>query len=319
MSGKNLKVLITGASGLLGRQIVKYLEDTNLQSKYPVDGVQNYVFECLGLCHSRTKNKLRAVDIKNFDQVDQVIQEFKPNVIIHSAAVKNVESVENDFEAALRLNKDATENLAKIADRLGILFIYISTDYVFDGKNAPYKPNDKPNPLNKYGISKLSGEVVTTEVSKNHCIVRVPVLYGFTEPQNYGESAINVLIGNVRKQAPIKVDHQQTRYPTHCLDVSRFLTRLIIKYFEENGSEPNQVKGIFHCSGLESFTKYEICGIMAEFYNIPNEFIQPDLTTDFSLRPKNAQLDITDSYNLLNFKPVMIFKPSLKECLENFV
>lgn len=160
-------------------------------------------------------------------------------------------------------------------------------------------------------------------------------MYGFTEPENYGESAINVLIESVKKKAPIKVDHQQTRYPTHCLDVARFLTSLIIKYFEvfykllsieklfifnfkiKIGSD--KVKGIFHCSGLESFTKYEICCIMADLYNIKNDFIQPDLTTDFSLRPKNAQLDVTDSYNLLNFKPVMNFKPALKECLEKFV
>lgn len=77
MSTKNLKVLITGASGLLGRQVFKYLEDKTLQLQYPVDNVENYVFECLGLCHSRIKNKLRPIDLNKFDQVENLIQEFK--------------------------------------------------------------------------------------------------------------------------------------------------------------------------------------------------------------------------------------------------
>lgn len=77
MSTKNLKVLITGASGLLGRQVLKYLEDKNLQLKYPVDNVENYVFECLGLCYSRIKNNLHPIDLNKFDQVDNLIQEFK--------------------------------------------------------------------------------------------------------------------------------------------------------------------------------------------------------------------------------------------------
>lgn len=87
----------------------------------------------------------------------------------------------------------------------------------------------------------------------------------------------------------------------------------------KRNAEIKNINGIFHCSGLESFTKYEICCIMAELYEIKSDFIQPDLESDMSLRPKNAQLDITDSYKLLNFKPVMSFKLALKECLENFV
>lgn len=77
MTSKNLKVLITGASGLLGRQILNYLENNSLQLENPVDNCQNYVFECLGLCHSRAKNKLRPVDLNNFNQIDDVIQEFR--------------------------------------------------------------------------------------------------------------------------------------------------------------------------------------------------------------------------------------------------
>ncbi|CAF0711670.1 unnamed protein product [Brachionus calyciflorus] len=319
MTVNNVNVLITGASGLLGRQILTYFENAELHSKYPVDDIEKFKFNCLGLCHSRAKANLRPIDLNNFEQVDKLIDEFKPNVIIHSAAVKRVESVESDYDGAVRLNRDVTGYLAKVAAQLGILFIYISTDYIFDGTNPPYKIDSQTNPLNKYGKSKLLGEEVTKEASENHCIVRVPILYGFTEPNNYGESAINVLIENVRKGSPIKIDHQQTRFPTHCIDVSRFLARLVIKYYQENGTQPNPVRGVFHCSGLESFTKYEISCIMADAYGLSKEFMQPDLTSDFTLRPKNAQLDTSETYKFLTYQPVMLFKPSIKECLENFV
>lgn len=133
------------------------------------------------------------------------------------------------------------------------MFVYISTDYVFDGKNPPYKINDQTNPLNKYGMSKLNGEKATLGASLgnfnllllwllyllttsieiiDNIVVRVPVLYGHTEPNRYDESAINTLIEKVKKGEEFLVDNVQIRYPTHCVDVARFCCRLMIKYFK---------------------------------------------------------------------------------------
>ena len=80
MTVKNLNVLITGASGLLGRQVLKYFEDSNLQSKYLVDGIQNFKFNCLGLCHSRVKDKLRPINLNDPNQVNTLVEEFKVNL-----------------------------------------------------------------------------------------------------------------------------------------------------------------------------------------------------------------------------------------------
>lgn len=116
---------------------------------------------------------------------------------------------------------------------MGIVFVYISTDYVFDGKNPPYQIDAQTNPLSKYGQTKLQGEKVTKEASDQHCIVRVPVLYGHTEANNFSESAINIIYADITKLTEINIDNIQTRYPTHCIDVARFLMQLLNKRFNQ--------------------------------------------------------------------------------------
>lgn len=93
---------------------------------------------------------------------------------------------------------------------------------------------------------------------------------------------------------------------------------IILIISKKNPSNPT--RGIFHCSGLDAFTKYEMSCVIADQFQINKEHIKPDLTVDTSgLRPDNSQLDTTDSYAKLNFKPVMNFRDSIKECLEVFV
>ena len=115
----------------------------------------------------------------------------------------------------------------------GIVFAYISSDYVFDGKNPPYKIDAQPNPLSKYGYTKLEGERVTQKASDQHCIIRVPVLYGHTEENNFGESAINLIYEQIKKLTETNQDNIQIRYPTHCIDVARFIMQLMKKRFNQ--------------------------------------------------------------------------------------
>lgn len=329
----SLNVLITGASGLLGRAVLEYFLDEKLQEKYPSqDGPETTKFKwnCLGLCYSRPRANLRACDLNDAEQVEKVVAEFKPDAIVHCAAERRVANVENNYEKALQVNAGATEFLANLCAKSNILFIYISTDYVFDGTKPPYKISDQTNPLNKYGITKLKGEECTSKSSDKHCIVRVPVLYGRTEPNRFDESAINYLIEDVRKtDKQFKVDNFQIRYPTHCLDVARFLMQVIKRHRLSQISEPtggeNPIKGIFHCSASQKFTKYEVCCLMADLYGLPKSHIVPDLSAALDtevkpgMRPNNCQMDTDDSNSLLKFKPVLEFKNEIKDCLENFI
>lgn len=169
-----MKVLITGASGLLGRAIKSELE------KVPS-------WQILGLGFSRLDDGLRKVDLTNTEELNQVMCDFKPDVVVHSAAERRPDVVGTKEAETEALNIQATENIAKLTEGSSGFLLYISTDYVFDGTSPPYKVHSQPNPLNKYGKTKLEGEL-KTNCCQRHAILRVPILYG--DVQYVGESAV---------------------------------------------------------------------------------------------------------------------------------
>ena len=140
-----MKVLVTGANGMLGRDLCPYLEEL---------GVFVIPTDC------------DTMDITNFEQTNETISKIRPNLIIHCAAYTNVDKAEDDLETAEKINVLGAKNVAIAAQNINATMIYISTDYVFDGtKSEPYLPTDKPNPINNYGLTKYQGEL---EVQK-HC------------------------------------------------------------------------------------------------------------------------------------------------------
>jgi S-adenosylmethionine synthetase len=170
---KNKMILITGASGFLGRK------------------VYNLLPEAIGTYFSRPSEGLVKLDLADFDAVNGLLDANDIKVIIHCAAERRPDVAAQDPSKALKLNVKCTKHLAMEAKKRGIYLIYISTDYVFDGLDPPYKEDDAPNPINFYGKSKWLGE----QEVLNHCdtamILRVPVLYGPTVSGKNAESAGN--------------------------------------------------------------------------------------------------------------------------------
>ena len=140
-----MKILVTGANGMLGQDLCPILED-----------VGAFVIE----------TDADTLDITKGDAVEQALTDIHPDMVIHCAAYTNVDKAEEELETAKLINVTGTENIAKICGKLDIPLVYISTDYVFDGtKTAPYTPDDTTNPLNNYGLTKLQGE----EAVKKYC------------------------------------------------------------------------------------------------------------------------------------------------------
>lgn len=175
-----MTVVVTGASGLLGREIYKQFS-LSFQ-------------DVIGLGFSRAE-KLLKCNLLDFESTNKLIRDINPTVIIHAAAEKRPDVAAKNPEQAKMLNVFATQNLAKIAYSLNALFIYISTDYVFDGSFPPYEINDQPNPLNEYGKAKYEGEIQTSNAHPGSIILRIPVIYGKCEQRN--ESAVNILVDAV--------------------------------------------------------------------------------------------------------------------------
>uniref|UniRef100_A0A8C4T395 Methionine adenosyltransferase 2 subunit beta n=1 Tax=Erpetoichthys calabaricus TaxID=27687 RepID=A0A8C4T395_ERPCA len=287
------RVLVTGATGLLGRAVYKEFHDND--------------WHTIGCGHKRARPKFEKCNLLDPLAIRQLIQEFQPHVIIHCAAERRPDVVENQMDAATQLNVVASANLAKEA--AGIFLIYISTDYVFDGRNPPYAENDSPNPLNVYGKTKLEGE---KEVLRHNI---VPVLYGDVE--KIEESAVTVTFDKVQNNLEsFAIDHCQQRFPTYTKDVARVCRQLAEKRLQDSS-----IRGIFHYSGNEQMTKYEIACAIADAFNLPSSHLRPitePSVESTALRPHNAQLSCSRLENL-GIGQRTPFKQGIKESLWPFL
>ncbi|KAA1472560.1 NAD-P-binding protein, partial [Dentipellis sp. KUC8613] len=279
-----MKVLVTGASGVLGSAI--YAAFKQAPERHTV----------LGLAHSRATGDLKALDLLKADEVDALVREFRPDWIVHCAAERKPDVAEKDPEGTQKLNVSVPEHLAKLAKELGSTLIYISTDYVFDGTSPPYVPSARTNPLNIYGRTKRDGELAVLGVEGARGVVlRVPVLYG-PAPHN-ADSAVNILLDVVQDQSgkQYKMDHYQTRYPTNVLDIAAFLVRLA------RLPRTRHLPPILHYTAPEPFTKYEMCLIFARILGVPHAHIVPDANPPApgaTPRPHDTQLYVRETEDL---------------------
>ncbi|KAJ5912686.1 NAD dependent epimerase/dehydratase family protein [Penicillium tannophilum] len=255
-------VLVTGASGLLGRQVF----NTFQRSGVLVVGQ--------GLSRATPPTILKA-DLEKEEEVKYILDEVKPQIVIHCAANKSPDLCEKEPEKARKLNVDATRILAEQCSTRGALLIYISTDYVFPGVEgqAPYEVDAEPKPPNMYGQFKRDGEVAVLEATKATglgVVLRVPVLYGTAKDPS--ESAINCLVDAVMKaqdaDAGVKMDDWAQRYPTNTEDVARICRDIVIKYIKEK-HRMKELPHILQFSSEDRMTKYEICEKLAGVLGFP--------------------------------------------------
>lgn len=268
------KVVITGASGLLGRPILN-------------EFVNNGKYDAIGLAYSRVGENLVKLDLTDEAAVREFFAAQRPQFIVHSAAHRRPDVCENDADATEALNVSATRLLAEISRDLGAFMVYVSTDYVFDGTNPPYKPSDAPNPLNTYGRSKLEGEKVMREIiPQSSAVLRVPILYG--PCKELAESAVLIMLPAIRDTSkPAVMDSWAVRYPTYTPDVAAVI-RMMADY---RASHP-QFAGIFHFHGGVPMTRYDMAVGIAQIMGIASAHIKANPTpTPGAPRPQNAALD----------------------------
>lgn len=160
-----MKVLVTGASGLLGRAVYAHFA-----SRKDVT--------VIGVANSRASEPLQQLDLLDTEAVLNKVREASPDIIIHTAAERRPDVVEREPQRCQELNVDVPGRLARMASEIGVRIINISTDYVFDGSKPPYTVDSEPNPLNAYGTSKLLGERAVSENGEQGkaTSLRVPVL-----------------------------------------------------------------------------------------------------------------------------------------------
>ncbi len=297
------KVLITGASGLLGRAIFQsFTESTK--------------WEVLGLAYSRAGEKLRRVDLCDRQAVEKVLEEFQPDVVIHSAAERRPDVVEKQKEKTVALNVSATETLASLCSKRNTYLLYISTDYVFDGKNPPYAPNALTNPLNAYGISKRDGETVVLKYS-GLAVLRVPVLYGPVE--SLDESAVTILFKAVQDTSkPAKMSDYEQRYPTHVANCAQVCVGLAEKHLSSEGGISAGAPGTWHFSGKEPFTKYTMALAMADVFGLSGDHLTPVKgPSGGAVRPFDCHLDSSSTEAIVPIECIT-FREGIKDVLQKW-
>jgi len=182
-------------------------------------------------------------------------------VVLHLAAERRPDVLEKDKDLAQRLNSTATKVMAELSILYGSWLIYISTNYVFDGKLAPYAEDAAPCPLSVYGESKLAGEKAISSINPRAATLRVPLLYGPVEKLD--ETSVTVLL-NVVKQPNAKLDHWQERFPTNTEDVAEVLLEMVTRYIAFGKADPYAFAGIFHWQANHRMTKYTMGLAIAE-------------------------------------------------------
>jgi dTDP-4-dehydrorhamnose reductase len=277
------KLLVTGASGLLGSKIVGLARED-----YEVIPLHN--------TNSLHPNSLK-LDITNQNQVFNLFNKLKPDAAIHTASETNVDKCETEKKLAWEVNVDGTRNIAEACQTSGAKLLYISTDYVFNGKKGNYNEEDEPNPINYYGVTKLEGENQVIQHCKNYAILRTSVLYGWHPwKQNFATWAINELKQN--KEITVVEDHYNT--PTLADNLAEMAIEAI----------PKDLQGVYHACGSERIGRYEFARQIARAFDLNQNLIRPikmeQLTAWIAKRPRDSSLNTDKIRSQLEAKPLNI-------------
>jgi dTDP-4-dehydrorhamnose reductase len=299
--GPHFKVALIGATGLLGRAVANELA-----------AITRWQVIRTAFRHGDTSTI--TLDIRDEGAVRQFIADQAPDAIVVAAAERRPDVCENDPVLARALNVDALGFIAGAALEIGSWILSISTDYVFDGTQPPYQPDDAPNPLNAYGRSKLDGERALLQSGARSCVLRLPLLYG--PVIDWGESAVTgltpAIVESARGVAPAAMDAWATRYPTFTPDVA-----VVIRQLLECHEIGESVTGVTQWSGDEPMTKFDIARRIAQVLNIDACITAQQTPIDTTPRPQNCHL-ASDALEVLKIGQRTPFDTAIRAVLQNW-
>ncbi|TLY48057.1 MAG: dTDP-4-dehydrorhamnose reductase [Gammaproteobacteria bacterium] len=280
----SLKILLTGANGQLGCEMVELAKNLNLP------------------LYSFTRSQLNITEL---DQIQRTVATIKPNYIINTAAYTAVDKAEKESELAFSINCVGVKNLAKVAEEFDIPLLHISTDYVFDGqKKTPYIEEDEAQPLSIYGQSKLSGENLLRESWYKHIILRVSWVFGI-----FGNNFVKTIIRLAKEQKELKIIADQRGAPTYTGDIAMTLLKIIACL------DKGQTQwGTYHYTGMPTLSWYEfakkIVDELKQHQHLLLREIIPILTLEYpciARRPYNSELDCQKILQTFNIRPTHWF------------
>lgn len=280
-----MRILITGANGLLGRKLVSVLGEE--------ESVQLIISSRKGQHGPRGRNKEVLLDVTDLSMLKGVIDQHKPDVIINAAAMTQVDQCELEQDECWKQNVGSVTNLVRTCLDNNIHLVHVSTDFVFDGKEGPLDESAVPNPVNFYGKSKLEGENIILASGCSAAILRTVLVYGVTSDMSRSNIVLWVK-KSLEEKKPIRVVNDQFRTPTLAEDLA---TACFL-------AAQKKATGIYHVSGYEMMTPYDIAIRTADFFELDKALISP--VTDFiqpAKRPLKTGFIIEKAKRELGYNP----------------
>jgi len=283
------RVLITGANGLLGQELVAQM---SRRPEYDLlatgrDVEPRFLGGSCGYVR---------MDLTDETEVRRIFLDFAPNVVINCAAMTQVDACETKRENCWEVNVDAVNLLAKSCLAIGARLIQVSTDFIFDGADGPYRENHPPKPLSFYGKSKWAAENAVRGAGLDRwAVARTVLVYGTGEKLGRNNIVLWV-IDQLSRGLPIRVVTDQWRTPTYAVDLAEGIEK-IVRY---------RKSGVFHLSGRELLSIYEIALLIAEVFDLDTSLILPTDHTQFTQtarRPARTGFIILKAETELGYKP----------------
>lgn len=300
------KVLVTGAKGQLGKKII----------------------ELMGTDFHLVLTDADTMDITDKSQIQKVMRLERPDVIIHGAAYTAVDKAEENIELCRKVNALGTKNIAECAKEFDIPLIYISTDYVFDGKKkTPYSETDPANPLSVYGTTKLEGENFIKEICDKYYIIRSAWIFGELPEGHPGTNFVETMIRLSKEKDSLNIVNDQIGSPTYTGDLVEII-KLIVRSQELGVRRLRQTPnaqlqttipyGLYHFSGVGVCSWYDFAKEIFKQENIEIKLnpISSEQYPQKAKRPAYSYLDKAKIEKALGIK-VRVWQEMLAEYLKN--
>jgi len=281
-------ILVTGSNGLLGQKIIYTLRNRSDVRCIATSKGSNRMFAKDGYV-------FEPLDITDHDQVEKIFSRFKPDAVINTAAMTNVDACEIKKEECISINVDAVAALIRCCEKHHTHLIHLSTDFVFDGEHGPYVEEDVANPLSFYAQSKYDAELLLQKSKIIWTIIRTIIIYGVVDDN----SRSNVVLwtkNSLEKKQTINAINDQYRSPTLAEDLANACVKAAIK----------GTTGIYHVSGRETMCILDMVKIVADYFKLDAYLIHPVSSAELkqpAKRPPVTGFIISKAMRDLDFHP----------------
>lgn len=282
------RILVTGSNGLLGQKITeRVLRQQDFELIATAKGPNRYP-ETSGYTYAE-------MDILDPENVRQVLEQYRPDAIIHTAAMTNVDTCEEEKELAYALNVEAVRTLVDLCESLQIQLVHLSTDFIFDGADGPYTEEAEPNPLSYYGETKVQAEQLLQNSSAHWVILRTILVYGIVSDM----SRSNIVLwakGALEKGQPLNIVNDQWRMPTLAEDLAE-ICRLAVE---------KSAQGIYNASGKDMMSVSELVARVADYFKLNKSLINEVSGATLkqkAQRPAKTGFDLSKSIAELGYQP----------------